>query len=139
MAGGWYLIFGSFAAPFCEKNITLPPCCFASSSMQITSGHHQQKVPHPSNKIDQQNHFLYVSPLFSFKKHPKKVAFLVNLPLWLPLPSIPKITHCATEPDPGPTTAGHRTLFHLVPGPLSTCTTTTNPVAPLPQRAMVHL
>lgn len=85
MAGGWYLIFGSFAARFCEKNITLPPCYFASSSMQITLGHHQQKVPHPPNKIDQQNNFLYVSPLFTSKKHPKKVAFLVNLPLWLSL------------------------------------------------------
>ena len=85
MAGGWYLIFGSFAARFCEKNITLPPCYFASSSMQITLGHHQQKVPHPPNKIDQQNNFLYVSPLFTSKKHPKKVAFLVNLLLWLPL------------------------------------------------------
>ena len=89
MAGGWYLIFGSFAARFCGKNITLPPCYFASSSMQITLGHHQQKVPHPSNKIDQQNHFFVrISTLFFQQNiHFKGVCFgKYFTPLALPLP-----------------------------------------------------
>ena len=32
---------------------------------------------------------------------------------------------------------GPQTVFHLVPGPLSTCTTTTKPVAPLPRHSQV--
>lgn len=53
MLGAWRVVFDLWelkAAPELRKDITLPPCYFPSSSMQITSGHHQLKVPHPSNK-----------------------------------------------------------------------------------------
>ena len=136
--GGW-LVFDlwELCSSFLRKKHHPAPMLFC----QLKHANYIGSPPTEGTSSPKQNRptkqfFVRISTLY-FQKTSKKGGVFGEFTTLASPPKKKKITTKRKGPDPDPT--GLQTLFHLVPGPLSTCTTTTNPVAPLPQRAMVHL